>query len=76
MRAAQAAGLELLRDASQAPSDQARVILHERFENAEKKMHASEAPDLAPSLEHATFFTEIRRPRVVGLAPGALAGGG
>jgi len=62
MRAAQAAALELLAGRSDPLSDRARVVWHERFEGAVRGPHAAEAPDLLPGLEHATFFTELRRP--------------
>ncbi len=61
MEAAQAAALELLKDRQDSLGEQARVIWHQRFETSIRKASAIDAPDVSEGLEHATFFTELRR---------------
>jgi hypothetical protein len=62
MEAAQGAGVELLKELPGPLGERARILWHIRYENAVKKPHAKEAPDVADWLEQPTFFTELRRP--------------
>ena len=62
MEAAQAAALELLKERQDSLGERARIIWHERFETSRQKTSVKEALDVSEGLEHATFFTELRRP--------------
>lgn len=62
MAAAQAAALELLKERQNTLGERARIMWHERFETSRQKASLREAPDVSEGLEHATFFTELRRP--------------
>jgi hypothetical protein len=62
MEAAQAAALELLKETQNRVGERARMIWHERFETSRQQASVKEAPDVWEGLEHATFFTELRRP--------------
>ncbi len=61
MEAAQAAALELLKEQQTELGERARIIWHERFESSKRTVAGGEAPDVSEGLEHATFFTELRR---------------
>jgi Type III restriction enzyme, res subunit/Helicase conserved C-terminal domain len=61
MQAAQAAALELLKERQDVLGERARIIWHERFETSRRKSAVGEAPEVSEGLEHATFFTELRR---------------
>jgi hypothetical protein len=65
--AAQASALELLAEQSSPVGDAARVVYQEIYQAEIKKPHASRAPDVFPSLDQKTFFTEILRPEWVAL---------
>ena len=61
LEAAQAAALELLQEQPDPLGERARIIWHQRFESSIRKVPVDEAPDVSEGLEHATFFTELRR---------------
>ena len=61
MEAAQAAALELLKERQDELGERARIIWHQRFETSKRNASGGDAPDVSEGLEHATFFTELRR---------------
>jgi hypothetical protein len=62
MDAAQASALELLKERQDALGERARIVWHEKFETSRQEASARETPDVSEGLEHATFFSELRRP--------------
>ncbi len=61
--AAQAAGLELLKERASAPlAEHARVVWEARYAASHRQKHADEAPDVADALAQRTLFTELRTP--------------
>jgi len=60
--AAQAAAIELVVERAGPLAEPARLMFQQVYQGAQKKPHASQAPDLVEWLEERTFFTEIQRP--------------
>ncbi|MBZ0116224.1 MAG: DEAD/DEAH box helicase family protein [Sandaracinaceae bacterium] len=59
--AAQASGLELLKERACAPlADHARVVWEARYAASHRQKHADEAPDLSDALAQRSLFTELR----------------
>jgi superfamily II DNA or RNA helicase len=60
--AAQAAAIELVVERGGPLAEPAGLVFQQVYQGAEKKPHASQAPDVVEWLEERTFFTEIQRP--------------
>lgn len=58
--AAQAAAIELLKDAAGPAQEWARALWHMRYDGFHKHPHTTEVPVLDDLLETKTFFTELR----------------
>ena len=60
--AAQAATIQFVIDRGGPLAEAAELVFQQVYQGAEKKPHASQAPDVIEWLEERTFFTEIQRP--------------
>ena len=60
--AAQAAAIEFVVERGGPLAETAELVFQQVYQGAEKKPHASQAPDVIEWLEERTFFTEIQRP--------------
>lgn len=63
--AVQAAAIELLAEHAGPLQERARVIWHERYEPARKRPSATDPPEVEDALERRTFWTELRRRRLL-----------